>query len=213
MKNKIMNKLKRLDLEGLKQLKSFINKTIAVVIIALLTLILKKIDLKPTNKVLDFMKTSIQYEFRLVDDSKRIFNWSKKLAKRSGNVINVFNPISFNKYSSPINGVLYREYEKNTNEGIDIKSIDGKDPKAIMPGIVKQIENPSNKGYFITIEKDNMEITYGYLSQVYFSKGDELEVGDAIGILGTNQDGQKYLRIEMTVDGSKVDPAKYIDIE
>ncbi|MBC8590819.1 M23 family metallopeptidase [Wansuia hejianensis] len=213
MKNKIMNKLKRLDLERLKQLKSFINKTIAVVIIALLTLILKKIDLKPTNKVLDFMKTSIQYEFRLVDDSKRIFNWSKKLAKRSGNVINVFNPISFNKYSSPINGVLYREYEKNTNEGIDIKSIDGKDPKAIMPGIVKQIENPSNKGYFITIEKDNMEITYGYLSQVYFSKGDELEVGDAIGILGTNQDGQKYLRIEMTVDGSKVDPAKYIDIE
>lgn len=213
MKNKIMNKLKRLDLERLKQLKSFINKTIAVVIIALLTLILKKIDLKPTNKVLYFMKTSIQYEFRLVDDSKRIFNWSKKLAKRSGNVINVFNPISFNKYSSPINGVLYREYEKNTNEGIDIKSIDGKDPKAIMPGIVKQIENPSNKGYFITIEKDNMEITYGYLSQVYFSKGDELEVGDAIGILGTNQDGQKYLRIEMTVDGSKVDPAKYIDIE
>ena len=68
------------------------------------------------------------------------------------------------------------------------------------------------KGYFVTIKNDNMDVVYGYLSKTYLEKGSTVEVSDIVGLLGTNKDGNQYLRIEIYIDGIPVDPSDYIDL-
>jgi len=213
MKSKIVRRLNRLNLHKFKRFKSFINKTILATFIILLVLSLKKINLGPTNKLLRLVEKGISSEFKPVEETKNIFSKANKLLTRSTEALRVFNPIKMEKYEPPIIGTLSRAYEKNENEGVDIKSQSGEDPKAITGGQVKDVKLVDNKGFFVTIEKENLEISYGYLSKPYVSIGEEVEAGDFLGSLGTNKDGNKYLRIEMKVDGNTVNPSKYIELE
>lgn len=74
------------------------------------------------------------------------------------------------------------------------------------------VEKRDNQGYFITIEKDNIKIIYGYLETTQLKEGDLVYKGDIIGEVGINKDGSKYLRLELYIDNELVDPEKYIDI-
>ena len=205
-----------------KYLEKMIIKSVFVLIFLLVLLLIKKIDLNGTNNLLEGLEKNINYEFSLIEDGKKIYYKTKDFIEGSLESIEVFNLDSktTTKYSPPITGTIYKTFgqdiiindNKVKNSGLDLKSMSEQDPQIVMSGVVSKVVQNGNKGYFVTIKKDNIEITYGYLSKSYVSEGNKVEVGDLVGLLGTNKDGSKYLRIEFYIDGVAVDPADYIDI-
>lgn len=213
MKDRIINTLNILLINSSHILKRFIRKGIIAISILVFILLMKSIDIKPTNILLDTIRNSINYEFSIVEDSKRIFNKGKDLLDDSEKVLEVFNLGEVNKYTAPIQGTLHKKYNKDTNKGIDIKSNGDHEPRAIVSGIVKEVLLTDTKGYFITVQSEDFEHIYGYLSKAYVVMGDTIESEEPIGYLGTNKDGQKYLRFEIYKDGEFRNPTNYIDIE
>lgn len=210
----IMNKVNKYN-----YFEKLIFKSIFVLIFLLVLLLVKKVNLDGTNNLLEGLKKNLNYEFSLKEDGKKIYNKAKDIIDDSLETVGVFNAESI-KYNSPLNGTIYKTFgqdviineEKVKNSGVDIKSVSEEDPKVIMSGVVTKVEKNGNKGYFVTIKKDNIEIIYGYLSKAYVSEGNNVDVGDLIGLLGTNKDGNKYLRLEVYIDGIAVDPTDYIEI-
>lgn len=213
MKNRIINILNILSTNSSLIIKKILYKSLIVIGILILVLLMKMLDSRPTNRLLNSINNSINYDFNLVDDSKKIFNKGKDLLDQSPRVLEVFNVGQVHNYKSPIKGTLHREYDKDLNKGIDIKSDGDLEAKAIISGIVKEVVLTDTKGYYITIESEDFEHIYGYLSKAYVSVGDRIESGEALGYLGTNKDGQKYLRFEIIKDGQYKNPKNYINIE
>lgn len=213
MKKDIINKLNILFKNSSKILKKFIHKGIIAVSIILLLLLLKTINTKPTNKLLEGVKNTLYYEFSVVDDSRRIFNRGKDLLDDSQRLLEVFNLGIVDKYSAPIEGEVHKEFHKETNKGIDIRSDEDHEPRVILDGIVKDVVLTDNKGYYVTVESEDISHVYGYLSKSYVVIGDTVSSGDLIGYLGTNRDGEKYLRFELIKDGKHVNPKNYIEIK
>ena len=213
MKSQIINILNVLLINSSKILKKFVKKGAIVIGVLLLILLLKTINFKTTNTLLDTVKSTINYEFSIVDDSKRIFNKAKDLLDDSQKVLQVFSLGEVNKYPAPINGSVHKAFHKDTNKGIDIKSDVEHEPRAILDGIVKEVILTDNKGYYVTVETEEFEYTYGYLSKTYVTMGDMVVQGDLIGYLGTNKDGHKYLRFEVIKDGKHIDPENYIELQ
>lgn len=206
-----------------KYIEKMIIKSVVVLIFLLVLLLVKKINLNSTNNFLEGIEKYIRYEFSFIEDSKKIYNKSKNFIEDSLGSVKVFNLDSITattKYIQPITGTIYKTFgedivinnNKVKNNGLDLKSVSEQDPQVVMSGVVSKVVQNGNKGYFVTIENDNIEITYGYLSKAYVSEGNKVEVGDLVGLLGTNKDGSKYLRLEFYIDGEAVDPADYIDI-
>lgn len=213
MKSQIINMLNILLINSSKILKKFAQKGAIVIGILLLILLLKTINIKPTNTLLDTARSTINYEFSIVDDSKRIFNKAKDLLDNSQKVLQVFNLGEVSKYPAPIYGSIYKTFNKDTNRGIDIKSDGEHEPRAMLDGIVKEVLQTDNKGYYVTIETEKFDYTYGYLSKTYVTHGDMVVQGDLIGYLGTNKDGYKYLKLEMIKDGKYINPENYIELQ
>lgn len=202
-------------------INKFIYKSIFVLVFLLVVLAMKKINTKPVNSALVVLKNNIDYKFNLVEDSKSVFRKSQNLLDSSLESVGVFKSNDGTKtLISPIAGSIHKDFNQKvtingtnaSNNGLDIKSTSERDPQAIVDGIVTKVEQKGNKGYFVTIKKDNMETIYGYLSKPYVSEGSNIETGDIIGSLGLNKDGNKYLRLEVYIDGVPVDPMDYIDI-
>lgn len=199
--------------------RSFIIKSIVTVALLLGLLVMKKIDLKPTNVVLGKLEQGINYNFSITEDGKRIYNKARGLIDKSIESIVALKEKT-TKYDTPISGTVYKSFGQDVNvngeilknNGVDIKSQSKMDPKAIISGTVSDIEMRGKKGYFVTIKNDNMDVVYGYLSKTYLEKGSTVEVSDIVGLLGTNKDGNQYLRIEIYIDGIPVDPSDYIDL-
>ena len=219
MKNKVQRPIVKGKLYKRNYVKSLIYKSVFVIFFILILLLIKKVNLNGTNKLIDRIKNNINYEFNIVEDGKKIYRKAQNLVDNSIKAVGVFSYPTTPNYMAPLSGSIYKSYnekviinnEKVKNEGTDIKSED-EEPKAIINGVVKNVESRGNKGYFITIEGEDIEIVYGYLSKAYVSEGSNVKAGDLIGLLGTNKDGNKYLRIEIYKDGNAVDPMDYIDL-
>lgn len=200
-----------------KKLKLIVYKSIFAVIILLLAFLLKKINANPTNRLLDSVKTSINYEYHIKDDSAKIYNRTKNIFNSTIESIPVFN--SGEKLPSPVNGTIIRSFDyqvetpdgKGDNGGVEIKIENDSKPKSIIDGRVTSIEKQQNKGYFVTVGEGNTEIIYGYLHSTNLKEGDLVAKDDIIGEVGINKDGSKYLRLELYINKEVVDPEKYID--
>lgn len=209
----------RNNLHKYNYVRTFIIKSILTIIFLLALFAMKKIDFKPTNRFLENLERNINYNFSFVEDGKKLYNKAQNLIDKSVGSIAVFKEKS-PKFESPISGTVYKRFgqdvivngEISKNTGIDIKSVSKMDPKVIISGHVSNIETRGKKGYFVTIKNENMDIVYGYLSKTYLQKGSTVDIGDIVGLLGTNKDGNQYLRIEIYIDGEPVNPSDYIDI-
>ncbi|NLY44878.1 MAG: M23 family metallopeptidase [Tissierella sp.] len=213
MKSQIINTLNVLLINSSKILKKIARKSIVAIGILLLILLLKIININQANILLNSVKETINYEFSIVDDSKRIFNKAKDLLDNSQKVLQVFNLGVKDKYPTPISGSIHKGYHEETNKGWDIKSNGDHEPIAILDGVVKEVILMDNKGYYVTVETGEFQYTYGYLSKAYVTIGDTVAQGDFIGYLGTNKDGYKYLRFEVIKDGKYINPENYIELE
>ena len=219
MKNKDKITFNKKNIHIYNYIKIFFYRSVFVIFFLLLLLLIKKINLTSTNIFVEELKSNINYNFHIVEDGKRVYNKAKVIIDNSLDTIGVFN-ITTKKYSTPIKGTIYKSFDQDVlidnirvkNKAIDIKSTLGEDPKAILNGTVKYIKHNDKRGYFVCIEDETIEVVYGYLSKVYVLEESKVEIGDSIGLIGTNKDGNKYLRIEVYIDGVAVDPLDYIDL-
>lgn len=213
MKSKTKKYFNNLNTSRLKSLKPLLYKVVFSLAIILSVLAFQAINLKPTKWALSKIKYNIEYKIDFKNSGKEVYKKVQSLVKDSKHVLTVFNLDSKERYPSPIKGELYRTYEKGSNEGIDIKSNDEKDPNSVFKGTVKDVYLQDKQGYFVVVERENIEMIYGYLSKAHVSKGDSIDIETPVGSLGTNKDGNKYLRIELKVDGAYKDPLDYIDLK
>lgn len=214
-----MNKINIREIIKNKRLKSIIYKSIFTMVVLLIVFLLTKINTNPTNSLLDTVKTSINYEFHIRDDSVRMYNKAKNVFNSTIESIPVFN--TNEKLPSPVHGRVIRSFDyevetpdgKSKNGGVEIKIENEMSPKSILNGRVTHVQKRDSKGYFVTLEEGNIEIIYGYLEKTHLKEGDLVRKNDIIGDVGINKDGSKYLRLEFYIDREAVDPEKYIDFK
>lgn len=212
MKRKINRIIRHFKVHKFKYLNKFLYKVLIVVSVIVFVAIFKMINIASTSMVLEKIHHSISSDFNINEQGKKALRIGEEIIYNSSEFITTFNDKTIDKLSSPIDGQIYRKFKSGTNDGIDILSLDEKDPLSITRGIVREVNINGNKGYFVNVESDNVIITYGYLSKAYVSQGDIIEILDPIGVLGKNKDGKKYLRLEIKMENKIVDPEKYIEI-
>ncbi|GFN34490.1 M23 family metallopeptidase [Tepidimicrobium xylanilyticum] len=201
--------------------KRILNRIIAALIILIIILLLKLLNNSFSNNIIQIIYNGINYEFSLKKDGKALVTYGRKLLTLPEKTLFVFNLNNSVKYPPPIEGVVYNPFgetiylngKSTFNDGVDIIPYEGKEPIAIKDGVVKSIEDRGAKGYFVTIEHEDFSTVYGYLVSIYVEKGEDIKAGTKIGTLGTNKDGNKYLHFQTIVNGSPVDPLKYIDFK
>ncbi|MCF6465369.1 murein hydrolase activator EnvC family protein [Clostridium sp. Cult2] len=201
--------------------KRQLNKIIGVLIILILILILKILNNSISSNIIQIIHNGINYEFSIKKDGKVILDYGKKILMIPEKTLSVLNITNSSKYSPPIEGVIYNPFGETRyldgrtsfNNGIDIIPDEEKEPISIDKGVVKSIEDRESKGYFVTIEHDDIVTVYGYLVSVYVTEGETVEMGTKIGTLGTNKDGNKYLHFEVWVEGLPENPINYVNFK
>lgn len=195
-----------------------LNRLICVLAILVLLLLLKRINSKISNNIIEIIDSSVNYKVNLREDSRSLVDLGKKALQVPIKALEVLNFGSTSSYIPPIEGAIYNPFgevkyldgSSRFNNGLDIIPKDEKEAVAIDDGIVVAIEDKGSRGYYITIEHENIRSVYGYLIDSYVAVDDEVSRGDRVGSLGTNKDGNKYLRFEIWENGQAVNPTKYI---
>ncbi len=205
-------------IKGRFHYKVKLNQITIVLIILVLILILKRLNNSISSNIIQIIDNGINYEFSVKKDGKIILDYGKKLISLPEKALSALNIKEDNKYIPPIEGAIYKPFGEvkyldgtsTFNNGVDIIPKEDREPVSIDKGVVIKVEDRNTKGYFVTIEHENMTTVYGYLTKVYVEKGEKIDEGTKIGSLGTNKDGNKYLHFEIWVDGSSVNPSSYV---
>jgi murein DD-endopeptidase MepM/ murein hydrolase activator NlpD len=117
-----------------------------------------------------------------------------------------------------VDGWITRGYlvEANDTEqvhfGVDYAATQGTPIRATAPGMVENVFNDRYFGLILTIKHAyGMSTRYGHCSQILVSKGDHVERGQTVGLVGnTGRSSAPHLHYEVLKDGKNVDPASYI---
>jgi murein DD-endopeptidase MepM/ murein hydrolase activator NlpD len=117
-----------------------------------------------------------------------------------------------------IDGWITRRYVVETNDteqahtGVDYAATQGTLIRATAPGIVEEVFNDRYFGLMLTINHGyGMATRYGHCSQILVSKGDHVERGQTVALVGnTGRSSAPHLHYEVLKDGKNVDPTKYI---
>ncbi len=94
------------------------------------------------------------------------------------------------------------------HNGIDIVAPEGTDVKSAMYGTVSETGFNSEKGYFVIIERDNIQTVYASLTQdMQVKKGDVVVRGQTIGKVGkTGTSTGAHLHFEVLINGEYFNP-------
>ena len=100
----------------------------------------------------------------------------------------------------------------NTHSGMDIAGEIGDPVYSALDGKVKECRYDGNYGNKILLQhEDGIETIYGHLSKFEVKVGDEIKKGQLIGRVGsTGRSTGPHLHFEVRVNGSPVDPKKYL---
>ncbi len=109
-------------------------------------------------------------------------------------------------------GVVETSVRNHAHGGLDIAAPAGTNIKAAAPGTVSYSGWMSGYGYLIIIDHENgVQTYYGHCSKLYASVGDEVEAGTVIAAVGsTGNSTGNHLHFEIRLNGSSVNPQKYI---
>jgi len=120
-------------------------------------------------------------------------------------------------FFTPINGIITNKFNAAKGHyGIDIVAKHNDAIKAIDDGIVIFSGWTINTGYVIAIQHSgNMVSIYKHNSSILKKIGEYVKAGDLISIIGNTgeQSSGPHLHFELWVDGSAVDPLKYISFQ
>jgi len=101
----------------------------------------------------------------------------------------------------------------STHVGIDIGVSIGTKIKSTMAGeVVYAGWNNEGYGNLVIVKNGKYSTYYAHLSKIPVNLGDQVEAGDVIGLSGsTGNSTGPHLHYEVRVDGSAVNPTKYMN--
>lgn len=100
------------------------------------------------------------------------------------------------------------------HSGIDIRGITGEPAKTTADGVVRYAGYKGSYGYVVMVEHEGkFETRYAHLSKLKVKKGDKVNVGDTIGLIGsTGRSTGPHLHYEILHKGKKIDPQTFIEL-
>ena len=124
----------------------------------------------------------------------------------------LYNKISYPlqkiKITSPY-GMRYHPIDKvrSFHNGIDL-SAKNEAVYSVLDGTIESVGYDKNSGNFITIRHvAGLTTGYCHLSEVFYSKGDNIKVGETIGISGnTGKSTSYHLHFTVRKDGKYINP-------
>lgn len=84
-------------------------KSIFTIVVLLLVLLISKINTRPTNTLADRIKTTINYEYQMKEDSVKIYHKAKEVFNSTVESIPVFN--AREKLPPPVSGIVHRGFD------------------------------------------------------------------------------------------------------
>ncbi len=113
----------------------------------------------------------------------------------------------------PLKGVISQAYDKNTHPYVHITAKPNSVVVATLGGTVVSTSWDSEEGYTIQIQHPNDIISiYRHNDKLLKSRGDRVNAGTAIAILGgsTDKASGEHLQFELWHEGETIDPTKYM---
>ncbi len=99
------------------------------------------------------------------------------------------------------------------HKGVDLAARSGNKIKVMARGKVTQVKH-SNTGYgnLVVVDHGNGFVTkYAHMSKIYVTKGDQLDINDAVGEVGsTGRSTGPHLHYEILYQGRPVDPMPFM---
>ncbi len=122
-----------------------------------------------------------------------------------------------NTFLRPVSGDVVSKYGYRTHpitgkytmhNGIDIAAETGTEIYASLDGAVTSAGYSDSYGYYIIVEHSkNVETLYAHCSKLKVKKGDKVQKGDIIGLVGsTGWSTGPHLHFEIRVGGYRIDP-------
>jgi murein DD-endopeptidase MepM/ murein hydrolase activator NlpD len=107
--------------------------------------------------------------------------------------------------------VLANDTEQ-THNGLDYAATQGTLIRATAPGVVDDVCNDRYFGLLLTVRHGyGFSTRYGHCSQILVAKGDHVERGQTIALVGnTGRSSAPHLHYEILKNGKNTDPTKYI---
>lgn len=122
--------------------------------------------------------------------------------------------VSSNKMLWPTTGYRITQYFSWSHNGLDIADKVGTSIFASDSGTVEISQGGWNGGYGNTIVINHgggKKTRYGHMSKLLVSKGDKVEKGKAIGLMGsTGRSTGSHLHFEVIINGARYNPLNYI---
>lgn len=115
-------------------------------------------------------------------------------------------------WRAPIAGEITQQFDSNNHHGVDIAAPLGTPVEAIGEGMVTRVEWSGVYGNMIIINHGKgIESLYGHLLGLNVKVGKPVVGGEVIGTCGsTGRSTGPHLHFEIRVNGTCVDPAKYL---
>lgn len=116
---------------------------------------------------------------------------------------------TFGKRENPFGGE-----NVETHKGLDIKGPMGGEVKAMAKGIVEFAGRKSGFGNCIVLKHGNgFETLYGHLSKILVNVGDQIDIGQQIGNIGsTGRSTGPHLHYEVHRYGQKINPQSFLTL-
>lgn len=186
-------------------------------------------ETKKENKVLKFVKDYVYYfilAFLII--TMGVIMLVASIVSNKNPEVSV--PTSLTFTMPVLNGTIMKGYDDanlqynnvlnqwEIHKGIDFAVKADSQVFASLSGVVTNIYTNSLEGTVIEIDHGNdLKTVYGSLNQnVNVEIGDTIQTGDVIGTSsnsGINETNESHLHYEVWKNGSKVDPAGYLNIE
>ncbi|WDV44683.1 M23 family metallopeptidase [Clostridiaceae bacterium M8S5] len=188
--------------------QSQLKKIIICIIIVLCVIFLKKIDTNHTKRAAEFIDKTVSENYDVKSNGKKFLEFLKSLVGKGSKEKSTDSTI-ISDASRPIVGKVYRRFGKVrkskdiyiNSKGLDIKPLK-KDVICIADGVVQNVGNERNRGYFVIINHKGIKSKYQNLDKVFIKEGQRLNKDYKIGEISLS----KMLHFEIWENKVAVDP-------
>ncbi|AKL95099.1 peptidase M23B [Clostridium aceticum] len=182
-------------------------------IILFTVVVIKNINTKPTNYIIDKVTYNVNKEFEIAENYDRYKNMIVSLTRRGEEALAVINIGTFSKlqFANPMEGMVVTFFQDEqesgkVSRGIDIEGKAGENVLAAQEGVVMEVgQNQSSGNYVIIKHKGELLSVYKNLEKYVVDKNQKVVMGEVIGT------SSGKLQFEVWRDREPIDPFELID--
>ena len=188
-------------------------KLVICLIMFLMILVIKNIDTKPTNYIINQVEYRLNKKFEASQNYTKVKNgiaYFTKQGEKALAVINVGNQSKV-QFSLPVEGNIVIHFEdiiegtNRTSKGIVIEGVDGQNILATQEGVILETGyNESSGNYIVIKHKGELLSVYKNIGNSIVEKNQKVIMGEIIGT------STGKLQLEVWNNRQPVDPLLYI---